>query len=210
MIQAEVFGHVYDARREGDEEEFLNWIVAFWADPQRVLPDIVEIQPGIFSFQGAIPSADVTMIAPFWIGLGREKTDRRVCVGPEFFHDEDRGDAPHARASIRTISEISIPGDRQAKRLLPRRVLGGVLKRGFDCTMAGLALLCLSPILAIVSVLIFFEDGFPLFFGHIRQGRGGQDFKCWKFRTMRRNAESLVAELQEMNKADGATGVHRE
>ena len=201
--QEKVLGHVYDARRPSDEGDFFNWIVASWTDPQRVLPEITEIQPGIFSFQGALMPTGVAMIAPFWIGLGREITDRRVFVGPQVFLDQNQGEASPAKAKIKTIREISIPGGRQAKRLLPRGVFGGVLKRGFDFSMSALALLLLLPVLLVVSILIFFDDGFPPFFGHVRQARGGQYFKCWKFRTMRRGAESLVAGLQGKNKADG-------
>lgn len=203
LHEVQVFGHVYDARREGDEEDFLKWTVASWVDPQRVLPEVTEIEPGIFSYQGALPPEGVTLIPPFWIGCGREITDRRVCVGPALLLDEDEGESPRAKASARTIREIPIPGGGKGKRLMPRRVFGGVLKRAFDFSMAGLALLCLSPIFLLVSILIFFDDGFPIFFGHVRQQRGGQGFKCWKFRTMRQDAESLVAQLQSINKADG-------
>jgi lipopolysaccharide/colanic/teichoic acid biosynthesis glycosyltransferase len=203
LHEVQVFGHAYDARREGDEEDFLKWIIASWVDPQRVLPEVTEIQPGIFSYQGALPPEGVTLIAPFWIGCGRESTPRRVYVGPEFLLDQNEGERTYAKASIRTIREISIPGGRKGKHLMPRRLVGGVLKRVFDFSMAGLALLCLSPIFLLVSILIFFDDGFPLFFGHVRQQRGGQGFKCWKFRTMAQNSESLVAQLQSINKADG-------
>jgi lipopolysaccharide/colanic/teichoic acid biosynthesis glycosyltransferase len=64
-------------------------------------------------------------------------------------------------------------------------------------------LILFSPVMVLIAVLVMAEDGMPVFFGHTRQKKGGHDFKCWKFRTMRRNAESLVAELQAMNKADG-------
>jgi lipopolysaccharide/colanic/teichoic acid biosynthesis glycosyltransferase len=54
-----------------------------------------------------------------------------------------------------------------------------------------------------VAIAVVIDDGFPVLFGHTRQKKDGVNFKCWKFRTMRRNAEAMVAELQAMNKADG-------
>ncbi|MCI0365035.1 MAG: sugar transferase, partial [Phycisphaerales bacterium] len=50
---------------------------------------------------------------------------------------------------------------------------------------------------------ILLEDGRPLLFGHRRQGRDGKLFRCWKFRTMQRNAEKIVRDLNDLNLADG-------
>ena len=43
----------------------------------------------------------------------------------------------------------------------------------------------LSPVLAVVAVLVRFADGRPLFFVHERAGLNGQPFGLLKFRTMR-------------------------
>jgi lipopolysaccharide/colanic/teichoic acid biosynthesis glycosyltransferase len=55
----------------------------------------------------------------------------------------------------------------------------------------------------VVGISVMVNDGRPVFFGHVRQSRGGRNFKCWKFRTMLRNAESMVGDLSEKNIADG-------
>jgi lipopolysaccharide/colanic/teichoic acid biosynthesis glycosyltransferase len=54
-----------------------------------------------------------------------------------------------------------------------------------------------------VSLAVVISSGFPIFFGHERQSKGGRNFKCWKFRTMMRDAESMVLDLQDENIADG-------
>jgi lipopolysaccharide/colanic/teichoic acid biosynthesis glycosyltransferase len=67
------------------------------------------------------------------------------------------------------------------------------LKRVFDVMASGAALLALAPVLAAAALLVRAESkGSPLF-GHIRIGRGGTRFRCWKLRTMRSDAEQLLA-----------------
>lgn len=60
-----------------------------------------------------------------------------------------------------------------------------ILKRLFDVTLAGGALIALSPLLLIVALLIKLEDGGPVLFVQRRLGRGNQFFDMIKFRSMR-------------------------
>ena len=46
-------------------------------------------------------------------------------------------------------------------------------------------LIFMSPILLIVSIAIFFEDGFPIFFSQRRIGKNLNIFKIYKIRTMK-------------------------
>ena len=57
-------------------------------------------------------------------------------------------------------------------------------KRLFDLLAAGFGLLLLSPLFAIVAVLIKVGEGGPVFFRQARVGRFGREFRIWKFRTM--------------------------
>ena len=60
---------------------------------------------------------------------------------------------------------------------------------------ATLLLILLSPVLAIVALLIWRRDGGPVLFTHYRVGHEGKLFRCLKFRTMLRNSEQLLADL---------------
>ncbi|NCP14406.1 MAG: sugar transferase [Sphingomonadales bacterium] len=60
-----------------------------------------------------------------------------------------------------------------------------VFKRVFDVTVAGGALLVLSPLLLVVAILIKLEDRGPVLFVQRRLGRGNQFFDMFKFRSMR-------------------------
>jgi len=60
-----------------------------------------------------------------------------------------------------------------------------ITKRAFDIVMAIGGLIALSPIFAVVALLIKIEDRGPVFFVQRRLGRGNQFFDMYKFRSMR-------------------------
>ncbi len=76
-------------------------------------------------------------------------------------------------------------------------------KRAFDAVAAALALIVLSPLLLCVAILIKLTSPGPIFFQHRRQGRGGVEFNCIKFRTMVSDADALQQSLRERNEVDG-------
>ncbi len=65
-------------------------------------------------------------------------------------------------------------------------------KRLFDVTIAFLGLLILWPVFAFIALLIKIDDFGPVFFGQVRVGQNGRDFKMWKFRTMRSEKGALL------------------
>ncbi len=62
-------------------------------------------------------------------------------------------------------------------------------KRTMDLTLSFIALILVSPLMAVIAVAIKLESKGPVLFGHVRVGRGGKSFSCYKFRTMRRGAQ---------------------
>jgi lipopolysaccharide/colanic/teichoic acid biosynthesis glycosyltransferase len=76
-------------------------------------------------------------------------------------------------------------------------------KRVFDVVFAILALLLTLPFYPLVMLAIFLEDGWPFFYTHERESIGGTVFRCIKFRSMRKDADSLKANLDAQNQADG-------
>lgn len=67
------------------------------------------------------------------------------------------------------------------------------VKRTFDLVCAGLGLIVLSPVFAIVAYMIKRESDGPVFFLQDRRGFNQQTFKIWKFRSMltTENGESI-------------------
>jgi len=61
-------------------------------------------------------------------------------------------------------------------------------RRTFDVVCAAAGLLVLSPLFAVVALMILLSDGRPVLFSQMRTGRYGSPFRIWKFRTMRPGA----------------------
>lgn len=79
-----------------------------------------------------------------------------------------------------------------------------IFKRFFDIVISVLALIITLPITIPVSLLIFFEDGGPIFYTQIRVGKNGKRFKIFKFRSMCKNADSEKKLLENDNEVKGA------
>ncbi len=76
-----------------------------------------------------------------------------------------------------------------------------ITKRLLDVTGALVGVLCLSPVLLIVALLIKLESKGPVFFKQQRVGLEGRHFIMWKFRSMAVAADDnkhLLAEKNEM------------
>ena len=67
---------------------------------------------------------------------------------------------------------------------------------------SGLGLLLLSPLFALVALMVKSDKG-PVFFFQERVGIKGQPFKMVKFRSMRTDAEEIKAQLMEQNEGNG-------
>ena len=65
------------------------------------------------------------------------------------------------------------------------------MKRGFDLLVATAGLLFFLPAFLVIAIAIVMGDGGSVFYWQIRVGRGGNPFRIWKFRTMRRHAERM-------------------
>lgn len=64
-------------------------------------------------------------------------------------------------------------------------------------------LLLLSPLLALVALLVKLDSKGPIFFAQKRVGMNKRSFKLLKFRSMVVNAEELKAKLVDQNEVDG-------
>lgn len=58
---------------------------------------------------------------------------------------------------------------------------------------AGALLLLAAPLMVVIAALIIVMDGGHPMFSHVRIGYGGKAFACRKFRTMRRDADAILA-----------------
>ncbi len=78
-----------------------------------------------------------------------------------------------------------------------------LVKRAIDIVGALSALIMLSPVLLVTAIAIKLTSSGPIVFTQQRHGFGKRRFKMYKFRTMVQNAESLQAQLEHKNEAQG-------
>jgi exopolysaccharide production protein ExoY len=74
-------------------------------------------------------------------------------------------------------------------------IVNRAIKRAFDLVFSLTVLLLLSPVYLLIAVLIKLDSNGPVLYGHPRIGRNGKVFECLKFRTMRKDADSLLADI---------------
>lgn len=63
-------------------------------------------------------------------------------------------------------------------------------KRFIDIIGGLIGTLIFIVLLPLIALIIFVDDGRPVFYSQLRSGRGGQPYAIYKFRTMRRDAEA--------------------
>ena len=78
-----------------------------------------------------------------------------------------------------------------------------ICKRTIDIIGAGLGLILLSPIIAVVACAVKVTSKGPVFFSQKRVGKNGELFEMYKFRSMVVNAEELKENLEEQNEMSG-------
>ena len=78
-------------------------------------------------------------------------------------------------------------------------------KRLFDIVISIMAIVILAPVFLVIALLVKLDGG-PVFFGQIRYGLHGREFKMLKFRSMVQDAEARLGELLKKNeKKEGIT-----
>lgn len=64
-----------------------------------------------------------------------------------------------------------------------------LVKRAFDVLASSVLILLAAPVMAVATLLILIESGFPILYRQDRVGQGGRVFQVIKFRSMRIDAE---------------------
>jgi exopolysaccharide biosynthesis polyprenyl glycosylphosphotransferase len=77
-----------------------------------------------------------------------------------------------------------------------------MLKRVVDVVLASAGLLILAPVFVAVAVAVAVDSGFPILFVQLRAGIEGRPFPMFKFRTMVRTAEQMLADLVPFHDLD--------
>ncbi len=92
------------------------------------------------------------------------------------------GTAAALMAGTLIIRKTTIHTDVKVHR--PKGIYEAVVKRPLDFCLALFALILLSPVLLVLTVLVRSKLGSPVFFCQERPGKDGKIFRLYKFRTM--------------------------
>lgn len=84
-----------------------------------------------------------------------------------------------------------------------------MIKRAFDCALAGVGLVLSAPLWALIAIAIKLEDGGHVFFRQARVGLGGCVFDALKFRSMVPDAEARTGPVQATEHDPRVTRVGR-
>ncbi len=77
------------------------------------------------------------------------------------------------------------------------------VKRAIDIAAASAGLLLLLPFAVLLIAAIRLDSPGAALYSQTRVGRDGAPFRCWKFRSMYRDAEARLAELEALNEMQG-------
>ncbi len=78
-----------------------------------------------------------------------------------------------------------------------------IWKRLCDIIISICAIIILSPLMLIISILIKIDSKWPILFKQKRVGKNGKEFTFLKFRSMVQNAEDLKKDLLKQNERSG-------
>lgn len=200
IVPARVEGRVFRRDDDRSESAMIRHLLESFTRHSAVLDGVYEYQPGVWLHETVEQVPGVRFAGTVWLGAGHALEPGQVVVGPCA-----PADAPDARVVVTPVTwdEVREP---EWPFVLPKwrgRRIRRVTKRLFDIVFSAGVLAATLPIYPVVMLLIALEDGWPPFFAHRRQTIAGREFPCLKFRTMRKDAEKIKAQLMAKNQADG-------
>jgi exopolysaccharide biosynthesis polyprenyl glycosylphosphotransferase len=132
------------------------------------------------------PSSPSISPVPEWPGNANPRPSRPASVGLIRHASAECGAEFSAVSS--EIPSLSASGRR--------------IKRALDIVLSAPTLLLLSPILLVIALAIRLDSPGPVFYVSERVGKNGRLFRCFKFRTMVRDAERQQERMKFLNERD--------
>ena len=77
-----------------------------------------------------------------------------------------------------------------------------VLKRSFDLLFSISLMILLSPLFIGIAIAVLISSGWPIFYSQKRVGLNGKTFKFYKFRSMIKDADKIVDEVENIHAKD--------
>ena len=77
-----------------------------------------------------------------------------------------------------------------------------IIKRSFDLLFATVFLVIFSPVLLLIAFLVLISSGYPVLYSQTRVGLNGKTFRFYKFRSMIKDADQKLLEVENIHKRD--------
>lgn len=199
-------GMLFDVHDDADLANYVRHLIEHWPHPDATIEQIEQRSPGVWTHVTTKNNCTPRAVGPVWIGAGRTIPDGDM-LGPAVLWDD-----PNARPQVpqvlwEELEPMPTPTPGTWRNIEPPHhhsaPIYNFCKRIFDIVFALFALGLVLPIFPFIMLAIYLEDGRPFFFAHERETRGGKTFPCLKFRSMRKDADKIKAQLAEANQADG-------
>lgn len=196
-------GSTYYRHLKDEQTQFIRELVTIWRRPDAAIRRARQMLDGkVWIDQQTSANPNTRFIGPVWVGAGRKLAGIESIVGPAVLWDD-----PDTRPTADGVQWFTPGHEAEGEEVIsrPRRLnqLQKAGKRSFDIFAALIGLAFTLPFYPLIMLIIWIEDGRPFFFAHRRETRGGREFPCLKFRTMRNDAEQMKKQLAEKNKCDG-------
>ena len=139
-----------------------------------------------------VPPADVPRLENIFLLCDEEGVRTRLAI--DFF--------PHVNSEMYLDQLGTLP--MLTFSAAPHDEFRLVIKRVADVVLAGVALVLVAPLMALIAALIKLTSPGPAIFSQERCGLNGRRFLFYKFRSMCDNAEALKVELAHLNEKQTA------
>ena len=77
-----------------------------------------------------------------------------------------------------------------------------IAKRAFDLAFSITLMVLLSPLFIAIAIAVLVSSGWPIFYSQKRVGLNGRTFKFYKFRSMIKDADKIVHEVENIHAND--------
>ena len=77
-----------------------------------------------------------------------------------------------------------------------------IIKRTFDLVFASSLMILLSPLFIAIAIAVVISSGWPIFYSQKRVGLHGKTFKFYKFRSMIKDADKILGEVENIHAKD--------
>ena len=77
-----------------------------------------------------------------------------------------------------------------------------LIKRAFDLLFASSVLIVFSPLFLVIAILVLLTSGYPILYSQNRVGLNGKVFKFYKFRSMIKEADKQLSEVENIHRRD--------